>query len=61
MRVLHGMAKSVTSQMGRLGRSWPCTQVRQSRDVVSFRQICSGKHADSSSSPVAVVRKEEDV
>ena len=41
MRVVHAMTKPVTSRMGRLGRSWPSSQARQSQQVVNFRQTCS--------------------
>ncbi len=54
MRVLHvrGMAKSVISQMGRLGRCWPSSQVGQlSHSVLEagrvIRQMCSAEYGGS--------------
>ena len=61
MRVVHAMTKPVTSRMGRLGRSWPSSQARPSKQVVNFRQICSAGYGVRNNISVAEGRKEGDI
>lgn len=63
MRILHGIAKPVIPQMGRLGRCWPSSQVGRLSDSVLeagrvIRQMCSAEYGGSNGSSITKSRKE---